>query len=76
MIELPADIACLIYLGIAVTVLLGIWLYSHLASRKKKQVEFPLQYHSCEFCNFTYLENPAEKLSRCPQCNLLNDKMT
>jgi predicted Zn-ribbon and HTH transcriptional regulator len=72
MIELSTDTACLLYLGLAVVTVFTIWLRAHLASRKKKIVEFAFKHHTCEFCHFTYLENPTTELSRCPQCQLIN----
>jgi ribosomal protein L37AE/L43A len=73
MIEVAPDVGCMIYLGAAIFTIMGIWLRYHLRSKKKEVLSFPIAQKQCEFCHFTYLDDAAKQISRCPQCRFLNE---
>jgi ribosomal protein L37AE/L43A len=72
MIELNFTTAFMLYLGITLLSILGIWIFSHY--RTKKQIIFSTEHalFVCEYCHFAYLEENIKELNKCPQCNLFN----
>lgn len=76
MIELTFNTLFILYLGVTVLMILGTWIYSHY--RVKKRVFFTLEkaLFVCEFCHYSYLEEEAKQLNRCPQCGLYNKENT
>lgn len=70
MIEVSPDTACILYLAFAVFGVFLVW----FATKKKEISRFEMRHKRCEFCHHTYLEDTDQKLSRCPQCQLLNKK--
>lgn len=74
MIELSLDTIFLIYLGITLSTILGVWTHSHY--KKKKEILYSPEESSyrCEFCHFVYLTEETQDLNRCPQCGLYNKK--
>jgi hypothetical protein len=67
MIDIAPETACILYLAVGISVVIGIW----LATRKKEVVHFALKHQTCEFCLHTYIEETQATISRCPQCQLL-----
>lgn len=67
MIDIAPETACILYLAVGLMVVIGIW----LATRKKETAYFTLKHQTCEFCHHHYIEDAQNKISRCPQCNLL-----
>lgn len=72
MIELSSENALLLYLGITLSMLLGLWLHGHFHSRKKKIVISEQKLQVCEFCHFPYLDNLSKEITKCPQCKCYN----
>ena len=72
MIELTFTAAFLIYLGLSLALLFVIWLHGHARAREKKILPPEEILFVCEFCHFTYLDNPHISLHRCPRCHSLN----
>lgn len=70
MIDIAPETACILYLAIGLSVVIGIW----LATRKKEAAPFTLKHQTCEFCYYQYIEDTQKKISRCPQCQLLSKK--
>lgn len=72
MIELSANTAVMLYLCLTLTVILGLWMYHHYDSRRKKIVTSEHELHICEYCHFVYLDEDFKEITSCPQCHLLN----
>jgi hypothetical protein len=72
MIELTFNALFIIYLGLTLTVVLLIWIFSHY--RQRQRIFFPIEkiLFICEYCHFTYVEKSAKSINRCPQCGLIN----
>lgn len=72
MIALTFNAFFMLYLATTLTIVLGIWIYSHY--RMKQRLFFSTEHtlFICEYCHFTYLEEDIKSLNRCPQCSLLN----
>lgn len=72
MIALSLSDAFLLYLGIAILFLLGLWLYQHFKKGPHKAIQ-PLHIlFVCEYCHFVYQEESHLKVTQCPQCQSLN----
>lgn len=70
MIEVAPETACILYLGLALSLVLIIWLFT----KKKEIAPFHREMRTCEFCQHSYLEEASKSISRCPQCQLLSKK--
>ena len=72
MIEISLTQALAIYsavLGLTVT---GIWLYTELSVRRPQRLLGHQFLWRCSFCGCTYLDEEAQRLSKCPRCNSFN----
>lgn len=72
MIELSPNTALMIYLGLTLCSLIGIWVYHHLHVRKKKFMPAEKQLKVCEFCHYAYVDSAVKKVSQCPRCHFFN----
>lgn len=72
MIELSPTTALMLYLGLSLLFLLGVWAYNYYAALKKRILPSEKELIVCEFCHFAYLDVSEKKISRCPRCNSLN----
>jgi hypothetical protein len=72
MIEIPLGTALILYSSILLTLAFASWLYTeistHHAYRKLEQ-----QYlWRCVYCAYTYLDEKASRMSKCPRCASYN----
>ena len=74
MIELSATTAFMVYLGLTLAVLLGLWIYQHYSTKNKTIVPAEQELSICEFCHFAYLKDSVKAVSKCPQCRSFNSK--
>ena len=72
MIEVNPDTACVLYLGVAILTVIGVWFFQHKRAKKKEILTFNTTHFTCEFCYAKYLEDPTKVLTRCPECHSLN----
>lgn len=72
MIELSASTAAVMYLGLTIGFLFGIWTYQHYMSRKKKIIVIERELIRCEYCHFAYLIERAKHVTQCPECHCYN----
>lgn len=72
MISVTPATACLLYLAIALLALLGAWLTDRWRSRNYQASILARQRYVCEFCQYSYLEDPQHHVNKCPQCGSLN----
>jgi len=72
MIELSTNTACMLYLGLTLAIVFGIWTYNHYNSRQQKIVIAEQELLVCEYCHFAYLGDLGKPLTQCPQCHSFN----
>ncbi|MEI8125375.1 MAG: hypothetical protein WCG42_06450 [Parachlamydiaceae bacterium] len=72
MIELSPGAALLLYLGITLAILLGVWVASHYRARRYRFFPLEKELSVCEFCHFGYLETASKEVTRCPRCGSYN----
>jgi hypothetical protein len=73
MIRISLSLLILIYLMTLLTVVFGIWLYS--AWRRRRDEWRTARYRMrCGICGFIYEDHGDEVLSRCPNCDRLNER--
>ncbi len=69
MIALTFDALFTLYLGLTLLSIFGFWLYFHYRSRKKIVLPDKKRLFVCEFCHFSFLQEPLKSTHRCPQCH-------
>lgn len=72
MITLSSTTALMLYLGITLISLLGIWIASHYYSRNRRFMPPEKKLIVCEFCLFAYLDISAKQITQCPRCDSYN----
>lgn len=72
MIELSQATALLLYFGVTLLSIMGVWLASHYRSRKRNFMPLEKELVVCEFCLFAYLDIGSKKITRCPRCESYN----
>lgn len=73
MIALSPTTALMLYLGLTLFCLLGVWIVSHYRSRNRSVMPLEKRLITCEFCLFAYLDVGTKKITRCPRCESYND---
>ena len=71
-VELSPNTAFMLYLGLTLGVLLGIWTYHHYTSRREKISIIEQELVVCEYCHGAYLSDVGKEISRCPHCQSYN----
>jgi len=64
----------MVYLGLTLGFLLGIWLYTNVRSKAKTIVPVEKKMFVCEYCHFAYLDEASKPVTQCPQCELFNKR--
>lgn len=72
MIELTYNTLLMLYLSATLTLILGVWIYSHYRTRRRVFFSTEKTLCMCEYCHYAYVEDSAQELNRCPQCGLFN----
>lgn len=72
MIELTPTTALMVYLGMTLAGLLGLWTTQHYLSKKKPLPPAEKTMSICEFCHFAYLDEESKSITRCPRCQSYN----
>jgi predicted Zn-ribbon and HTH transcriptional regulator len=72
MIEVAPNTAITIYLAIFLTVIMGLWLYTHLTKRHKKIIMTEQHLLICEYCQCAYVEDHTKEVTKCPDCQSFN----
>lgn len=72
MIELTYTSFFILYLGLALSTVLGVWIYSHYKLRNRTFLPPEKSLYLCEYCHFAYVEYDKQVPNRCPQCGLYN----
>lgn len=74
MIELSPSGALMLYLGMTLAVVLGLWIHQHYRSRHKKVLTAENDLQVCEYCHCAYLADRGKALNQCPSCKLINKR--
>lgn len=72
MIELTSTTAVMLYLGVTLGVLFGIWIAQNIRSGRKKIIVSEQTLFICEYCTFAYLADVSLDVTQCPQCSCFN----
>jgi ribosomal protein L37AE/L43A len=72
MITLSPTSALMLYLCLTLTVLLGIWAFSHWSTRKKEIVVSEQELYVCEYCQSAYVAESQKGVTQCPDCGSYN----
>lgn len=72
MIEVAPNTAIMIYLAIFLTVIMGLWLYTHVVKRNNKIVTTEQRLLVCEYCQCAYVEDQTKEVTKCPECESFN----
>jgi ribosomal protein L37AE/L43A len=71
-IELSLTAAIILYSSVLSFTAFGVWFYTEFATRRVHQVLEQQHLWRCVFCSYTYLDEAAERISRCPRCDSFN----
>lgn len=72
MIQISLTQALALYSFLLGLLALGIWIYTELTVwRRHKTLGKQFLWH-CIFCGYTYLDESAERISKCPRCASFN----
>jgi hypothetical protein len=71
-IELELSQALILYSALLGLLAGGIWLYTELSVRRPQRKLGQQFVWKCAFCGCTYLDEQAERLSKCPRCENFN----
>ena len=72
MIEIGLTQALALYSAVLGLTVGGIWLYTELSIRRPQRHLGEQFLWRCTFCGCTYLDEGAQRVSRCPRCESLN----
>lgn len=72
MVEISLTSALALYSALVLAGMFFIWLYTEVRTHHVYEVLEKQYLWRCVFCTFTYLDEAAEKISRCPRCHSLN----
>lgn len=73
MIEVNLSTAFFIYLGLALTGLLGSWIYFEYSRKTWRFNPLEKIIFRCKICAHSYMIESGETLTKCTQCGSLND---
>ena len=74
MIQISLTTALVMYSAILGLVVFAIWAYTELTTRRSYHVLEKQDLWRCVFCGYVYLDERAERVSRCPQCGSFNSE--
>lgn len=72
MIEVSPSTGVMLYLGITLFFILGLWGFNHYRTRKHSLKLEAQKLLICEYCHFAYLEDRVSQVTQCPQCRSFN----
>ena len=72
MIQISLTSALVMYSAILGLVVLMIWSYTEFVTRRSYRVLEKQHLWRCVYCGYVYLDEEAEALSQCPQCESIN----
>ena len=72
MIQIEMTFALALYSGILAVLVSMLWMYTEFFVRRPQRHLGEQFLWRCIYCNFTYLDESAERISECPRCHSLN----
>jgi ribosomal protein L37AE/L43A len=72
MIEVSPATGVMLYLGLTLFLIFGLWGFNHYRTRKHHLKLEAQQLLVCEYCHFAYLEGLELQVTQCPQCHSFN----
>ncbi len=72
MIEISLTTALALYSGVVLAGALAVWIYTETSVHHAYRVIERQHLWRCTYCAYVYLDESAEKLSRCPRCESIN----
>lgn len=72
MFEIELGRAMIMYSAVLACVAAGIWLHTELSISRPQQRLGKQYLWRCTICGYSYLDEEAAKLSRCPRCHSYN----
>jgi len=72
MIQISLTTAVMFYSTLIGLFVLGIWVLTEISARRKYFILEKQFLWRCLFCGYIYLDEEAEKVSRCPRCESYN----
>ena len=72
MIEISLTQALALYSAVLGLTISGIWLYTELSIRRPQRHLGEQFLWRCTYCGCTYLDEGAQRVSRCPRCESFN----
>ena len=72
MIQITLKTAILLYLGFLSAAVCAIWLYTEVSTRGTFRRLTRQNFWQCEYCGYSYLDDEAVEISRCPRCESFN----
>jgi len=73
MIDIELKSALTLYSVLLGATFLAIWLYTEISVRRPQRFLGKQFLWHCAFCGYTYLDEQAHAVSRCPRCASYND---
>jgi len=72
MIPITLSQALAIYGGLLLFLAVAVWWYTETTTRTRYRALQQQFLWRCVFCGYTYLDETAEDISKCPRCKSLN----
>ncbi|HPC18085.1 MAG TPA: hypothetical protein P5318_16420 [Candidatus Hydrogenedentes bacterium] len=72
MIQISLTSALVFYSALLCALAIAIWTHTEIVSRRIQAVLTKQFLWRCTFCGYIYLDEQAERLSRCPRCDCYN----
>lgn len=72
MIQISLRTALVLYTSVLGAMVLLIWIYTEVTVRRSHHHMAKQFLWRCVFCGYAYLDEAAEKVSRCPRCDSIN----
>ena len=72
MIEISLYTAIGLYGSVIIAGTLTMWIYTEVTAQRVHRVLESQNLWRCSFCGYTYLDERADEMSRCPRCASFN----
>jgi len=76
MIEISAESACFLYLLIALSTIISIWLFQRKKGGEQAGNTAYSKTFTCEFCMVRFMGDTMKPFVRCPECHSLNKNLS
>lgn len=73
MIRVSLSLLVLIFLGLMLGPIFGLWLLNEYRRQRRESAAFRYVLQ-CQMCSFEFADRSTELLPRCPRCGSLNER--